>query len=128
MVRIFFYYFEKIQYSFFITILIKILYIKIFISKTEADNLEIGLFLRRLKSILESTEDQPDETLSVVVTLLSSYAKRHFKDSNENDIRNFMEDTNFVFKRNILCRSCDVSMMKFTFIVYTEHKKNGGIL
>lgn len=103
-------------------------YNKIFISKTEADNLEIGLFLRRLKSILESTEDQPDETLSVVVTLLSSYAKRHFKDSNENDIRNFMEDTNFVFKRNILCRSCDVSMMKFTFIVYTEHKKNGGIL
>lgn len=82
----------------------------------EADNLEISLFLRRLKAILGRSTNQLDliskDSLNLVVTILTSYENQHPSNSSENDIRNLTEDTSFVFKRNIHCRCCDVSMMK----------------
>lgn len=87
-----------------------------FILKAEAINLEIGLFLRELKSFLGKSQNEENtalnDTLTAVSLLLSGYEKQTLRNSNKNDIRHFMKDANIEIKRNAFCRCCNVSIIK----------------
>lgn len=81
-------------------------------------DLEIGIFWRQAKAFvaqLEQNNDQSYEsitdTLDVAVRLLSSHEKRT---TGITDVRNFINDPKFQFMRYVRCRSCNVSMTKYS--------------
>lgn len=88
--------------------------------KAEKVNLEISLFVRQLQSFLDlqnnaqpSDEAKDTDTLDIIVKLLSSYEKRNPHKLGGDDIRNFVDDSNFDFVRYVHCRLCNVSIQLF---------------